>query len=67
MTKDLSVTEYCITYNIARNAVHRRIKKFEDKKEAVNNIVDVKRIGPKIIILTVDTRIEFKTKKGGNF
>lgn len=67
MTKDLSVTEYCIAYNIARNAVHRRIKKFEDKKETVNNIVDVKRIGPKIIILTVDTRIEFKTKKGGNF
>ncbi|MCZ2085345.1 MAG: hypothetical protein LC112_13845 [Flavobacteriales bacterium] len=62
MSKEFSVTEYCNKYEIARHAVHRRIKKFEESKEPVNNIIDVKRLGPKIIVLTIDTKVKFNKK-----
>lgn len=63
MGKEFSVTEYCNKYKITRHAVHRRIKKFEKFKEPVNNIIDVKRLGPKIIVLIISTKVKF-TKRG---
>lgn len=62
MIKELSVTEYCNKFEIARHSVHRRIKKFELLNEPINNIVNVKKIGPKIVVLHVDTKIKFKKR-----
>ena len=64
MIKELSVTEYCKKYKISRHAVHRRIKKIEesDEKISVNNITEVKRLGPKIIVLVIDSSIKFKKR-----
>lgn len=62
MIKEISVTDYCEKFKIARHSVHRRIKKFELLNEPINNIVDVKKIGPKIIVLYIDSKIKFKKK-----
>lgn len=57
---ELSVSEYCSMFNITRHAVHRRIKKFESVNRPVNNITGVSRIGPKIIVIYIDTSIKFE-------
>lgn len=62
--KEISVSEYCKKFNIVRHAVHRRIRKFELTNEPVNNIIGVRRIGPKIIVLTINPRIKFKIRQG---
>jgi hypothetical protein len=62
MITKISVTQYCEKYAINRHAVHRRITKFESTGLSVNNIVQVERVGPKIIILSIDTKIRFKKK-----
>lgn len=64
MIKEFSVTDYCKKYKINRHSVHRRIKKMESSviPIKVNNITGVKRLGPKIIVLEVDTKIKFKKK-----
>ena len=63
MIKEMSVSDYCKKYKINRHSVHRRIQKHESSKVRVNNIIGVKRIGPKIIILEVDTIFKFAKKK----
>lgn len=60
--QEITVTDYCKQYNITRHAVHRRIKKYNTTKKKVNNIIDVKKFGEKIIILVIDTSIVFKKK-----
>lgn len=62
MVKQFSVTEYKEKFDISRHAVHRRIEKIDKEKKPFNNIIAVKRLGPKIIILDVDTSIKFKKK-----
>lgn len=66
MIVEMSVSQYCKRYNITRHATHRRIKKWIKLQSSVNNIVSVKKIGEKIIILEVDTSIRFKKREPFN-
>lgn len=60
LKSEMSVSEYCDTFEISRHAVHRRIKKFESVNRPINNITSVRRIGPKIIVIHVDHSIKFE-------
>jgi hypothetical protein len=62
MIKEISVTQYCEKYGVARHSVHRRIGRIEKTGLPVNNIVAVRRLGPKIILIDVDTSIRFKKR-----
>ena len=59
MLIQMTVSAYSQEFGMSRHGIHRRILKFINTQEPVNNIIDVRKYGPKIILLTIDPTIPY--------
>ena len=55
----MTITEFCEKFGIARNAVFRRLEAGLPN----NNIVGQRRIGKRLILLSIDKTIKFERRK----